>query len=215
MRGPARCLSRKHGATCQGSGAGAGSVPGPVHFCRPARQGPACRRGRPAGYTDRRPCRCYIRRRRRAEGPHGSAGPLSLPPRGRPITRPALLQTVARPPHRDNGARRHPSIPVPVTLRRPGHFDELDRHGRGAHRIGNDGRFAFTGAPADGRYSLRCLARCLTREATGRRGNVLAHAGRFASLGCDCKGFLRRGHCKERDCLAALLRRGLVKPAAV
>jgi hypothetical protein len=54
-----------------------------------------------------------------------------------------------------------------------------------------------------------------TREQAGRRGNVLAHAGRFVFLGCDCKGFVAHRHCKYRDCLAALLRRRLVKPAAV
>lgn len=42
------------------------------------------------------------------------------------------------------------------------------------------------------------------------------HVHLDAELGdsCDCKGFLRWGHCKHRDCVAELVRRGLLKPAA-
>jgi hypothetical protein len=60
------------------------------------------------------------------------------------------------------------------------------------------------------------LLRYPYRGQAGRRGGGLVpDAGRFTSLGCDCKGFLRWGHCKYRDYLAALLRRGFVKPVAL
>jgi hypothetical protein len=31
---------------------------------------------------------------------------------------------------------------------------------------------------------------------------------------CDCKGFVAHRHCKHRNCIAELVRRGLLKPAA-
>jgi hypothetical protein len=61
-------------------------------------------------------------------------------------------------------------------------------------------------------YQMRYFYPRASRPA---RGCIAPSAGRFVSLGCDCKGFLRWGHCKHRDCLAALLRRRLVKPAAL
>ena len=43
-------------------------------------------------------------------------------------------------------------------------------------------------------------------------GSTVYHVHIDPSLGdsCDCRGFIRHGHCKHRDCLAELVRRGLV-----